>query len=548
MKDLQVFSEFMKPKDEVSLVNKNIIGYTRVSSKQQLDNYSIEEQEREIRSYAQKNNYILDEIIGGTYESASGDFSRKEFKKLYDQIKKSRKRPHAIAIKFINRFSRTGANAISLVQELVEKLGVHLIETSSGLSTYDIKQRMMIYHKLLEAQEENQERLERTIPGMKSFLKNGNWLGTAPFGYTTYGPRVVEFSNRRESQMIEIDDKGKILQKAWQWKLQGERDSVIIKKMGDFGIEISKQRLSDIWRNPFYCGVIVNSLLDDPLSGNWEPMVNQKDFLKVNGILKDNKSLRNEEASGNCNRPLSRFLICAQCGHKLTGYVVKKKEVHYYKCNVCRGVNLNANTTKRAFNPGLNETFKNLLQQIELDDKYIEPLTMQLKKMFLYLNSETQQSIRIQQRTKTELESKLQKLEEKYLFDDIDKTVYEKHRTRLLSDLNTISQNLDEQESKLSNHSEYIDKVIQVVRNISKYWGSGDFNTKDRIQKVVFPEGLVIDPENRTYLTNNINTIFHLTNCISEGKDVNIKKLPTNNDEESYQVAGTGLEPATFGL
>ena len=144
MNDLNAFKTLMKPKEKESLPNNHIVGYSRVSSKQQQDNFSIEEQEREINAFAKKNNYILDKIIGGTYESASGDFSRKEFKKLYDEIKKSKKRPFAIAIKFINRFSRTGAGAISIVRELVEDLGVHLIETSTGLCTENLKSRMAI--------------------------------------------------------------------------------------------------------------------------------------------------------------------------------------------------------------------------------------------------------------------------------------------------------------------------------------------------------------------------------------------------------------------
>jgi DNA invertase Pin-like site-specific DNA recombinase len=71
------FQAYIKPKSNEAPANRNIIGYTRVSSKQQADNYSIAEQENEIRAYAKKNNYILTEIIGGTYESASGDLTRK---------------------------------------------------------------------------------------------------------------------------------------------------------------------------------------------------------------------------------------------------------------------------------------------------------------------------------------------------------------------------------------------------------------------------------------------------------------------------------------
>ena len=78
--DLKSFKALMKPKDVESPINNHIVGYTRVSSKQQLENFSLQEQENEIREYAKRNKYILDDIIGGTYESASGDFTRKEFK------------------------------------------------------------------------------------------------------------------------------------------------------------------------------------------------------------------------------------------------------------------------------------------------------------------------------------------------------------------------------------------------------------------------------------------------------------------------------------
>jgi site-specific DNA recombinase len=85
---------------------------------------------------------------------------------------------------------------------------VHLIETSTGLCTENFKSRTTIYHKLLEAMEENHERLERTLPGTKTLLRNGNWLGVAPFGYTTMGPKVVDFSLKREYREIVINREG----------------------------------------------------------------------------------------------------------------------------------------------------------------------------------------------------------------------------------------------------------------------------------------------------------------------------------------------------
>ena len=111
------FKKFQREKIIEKIEVKEIWGYTRVSSKLQLVNNSLEEQRSEIAQYAIKKGYTLKNILGGTYESASGDFTRKEFTKLLEEVKSAKKKPFTIAIKFISRFSRTGGNAITIVQD-----------------------------------------------------------------------------------------------------------------------------------------------------------------------------------------------------------------------------------------------------------------------------------------------------------------------------------------------------------------------------------------------------------------------------------------------
>ena len=550
--DLNDFRVFMKPKEQQKKINKRIIGYTRVNSKKQQDNYSLDEQERDLRAYAKDNNYDLDdEIIGGTYESASGDFSRTEFPRLLDIVKKSKNKPFAIAIKFINRFSRSGAGAITIVYELVEKMDVHLIETSTGLCTANMKDKMLIYHKLLQAQEENQDRLEKTIPGLKAFLENGNWLGVAPFGYTTYGTKVKDYTLIRGEQSIIINEKGKVLKEAWQWKLQGERDFVIIQMMAERGVKITKQKLSNIWRNPFYAGVLINKLIDAPVNGRWEPMVSNQDFLKVNNLIKPKEQVKYDVGSFSNQRPLARFLICKQCGRPLTGYEVKSKGVHYYKCNTntCVGVSYNANTTRKSSTEGLNDSFNELLSKIELRPEFIEPLKMQVVKMFDYLNGETKESYKSFISKNKELMMKLEQLEEKYLFGGYDDTEkYNTFKSNFKDEIQKNNQKIAELENKLSNHSEYLDFAISASQNLSKYWASNDYPVKDRIQRTVFPSGLVINPQNRAYLTNNMNELFVLISSISADTEGVENEKASISAGLSYQVAGTGLEPMAFGL
>ena len=109
-------------------------------------------------------------------------------------------------------------------------------------------------------------------------------------------------------------------------------------------------------------------------------------------------------------------------------------------------------------------------------------------------------------------------------------------------------QHLYDLRKKLSNSEMFINEAIEIARNIQYYWDSSDLETKLKLQKTVFPKGLVIVPSHRGYLTRNVNDFFRripvFTRVLNWGK---IKKV-TIADDFPLCVAGAGLEPATFGL
>ena len=548
---IENFKKFQREKVTQKVEVKEIWGYTRVSSKLQLVNNSLEEQRSEIVQFASKNGYTLKNILGGTYESASGDFTRKEFTKLLEEVKSAKQKPFAIAIKFISRFSRTGGNAITIVHELVDKLGVNLIETSSGLCTNDEYSKLDIYSKLLDARRENMDRLEKTIPGMKALLRSGNWLGKAPRGYTMRGRKVGDYTLMQDTQSITINHEGEILKKAWKWKLAGERDFVIREKLEKLNFKITKQGLSSMWRNPFYCGILVNSLIEEPVKGNWSGLVSQDEFLKIDYMLsEDNKITVKEYSKTKVNefRPLTGFLRC-ECGCLLTSYEVRKKKTHYYKCQKCKNASFNALTTQKSKVEGLNDSFERLLSRHTLSAKFVEPFKLQLNKFFDAINAEAKDEMKSLLAKKKDLEAKIDNLDKRY-FDNpnFGDEKYNKYALQFETELKVIEGQIQSNAKKISNHGRHIDKVVEKVTNINKYWREGDIESKIKIQNLVFPEGLSIRAENRQYLTNKVNSIFGLVSTFTR-IEAGIKKQKTHQDfDGSFLVAGTGLEPVTFGL
>ena len=144
--------------------NKEVWGYTKViTSKDQSTNKSLVNQDFSIRACADAKGWFLARLFGGTYESASGDFNRKEFVRLVAEVKKSKKRPYAILICQINHLPQTKAGEMSMAYELVERLGVHLYEISTGKNTFTEHGKSDIYCSLIEPRTEPVSRMGITV-------------------------------------------------------------------------------------------------------------------------------------------------------------------------------------------------------------------------------------------------------------------------------------------------------------------------------------------------------------------------------------------------
>ena len=112
-------------------------------------------------------------------------------------------------------------------------------------------------------------------------------------------------------------------------------------------------------------------------------------------------------------------------------------------------------------------------------------------------------------RNKLTLEADLEKLDERFaygIFDDED--LYHRLRTKKQVEIDQVKEQLLDSDIEISNLDSYIERSIEISQNIHKFWQLGDLEEKRKIQKLVFPEGIVVDTTNRTYLTSKVNSLF----------------------------------------
>ena len=217
-----------------------------------------------------------------------------------------------------------------------------------------------------------------------------------PRGYDHYGPRVKDYSKIREHQELKINNEGELIKKAFYWKIEGLNDKEIRLRLSNHGLELSKQFISAMWRKPFYCGIIIHKMLDAPVKGNWEPLISNEIFRQIQNIISKNnvgysQNKLNEEA------PLSKFIHCNTCKSKMSFYKNKKKDKSYYKCNNCKGMNINANATSNN-KMGAHELFESTLKKFKLDDELIPLFKKQLELTFKYHNQNYYENKKILER------------------------------------------------------------------------------------------------------------------------------------------------------
>ena len=548
---LDNFKKYSSYTEDNKKTTNDVWTYTRVSSKEQfMTNHSIDNQTRNANLCAIERNFNISEIFGGTYESAKSDFTRKEFSKLIERVRKAKSKPFAILIFKMSRFSRAGGSAIGLVTELVDTLGVHLIEVSTGKDTTTERGKLEIFERLIEARKENLERLEITIPGMVAFLKEGNWLGVVPKGYDHYGPRVNKSEFVNGVQKIELNDDGNLLKMAWKWKLSEISDTEIINRLADRGLTVKKQFISAMWRKPFYCGINTNALLQgDVARGNWSKMVSENDFLKINKRLEASSRTGYTHSEYEVDRPLQGDLICGKCETKMTGYKAQKK-FDYYRCSnsTCKAKDLNAKTGPRSIKEGVNDIFLKLLQELTLKPKYVEAFKIQLERCITDSTDTNEKVVPILKGKLTELNTKENSLEERYIYDDLPKDVYNTHQLKLTTEILTIKEELAKASKSTSNLISKVDRCTSIVQNISHTWSYGSIHIKKRLQKVIFPNGIVINPLLGLHRTYFLNPVFVIISSISRDTEGQKKDAPGDLPDASAVVAGTRLELVTFGL
>ena len=504
--------------------------YTRVSSLEQAQNNgSLEVQLKYTEEFCRRNNIPVAAYFGGTYESAKTD-GRKEFKRMLDFVKKS-KRVSFIIVYNYDRFSRTGAAAAQLSEQL-RRDGIMLRSVTQDIDTSTAAGRLQenFFHMLNNF--DNSAKSDRTKINTREVMMKGYWPYVTPMGYKNLKPK-----HRACYHEYMITDIGKEIKKGFQMLADGRFSNVtIIEKLRSKGVPVTEKNFRWIFTNSFYAGYVTGKLLEGKLvKGKHPALVNLKTFLLAQERLNGKSNVSVPKVSKHNEVPLKIFLKDDSSGISFTGY--KTKGNWYYKLKKAPvPVNVRAEVVNRMFEYELAKYQVETKQRSGLENLINKHLRERLKQQY-------SDAARIKKAI-TEKQKFLEKLEEKYINDQISEAVYRKHVEKIQSEITALGKEMVKEEISGSNLKLIVSKCLDIAGNLCQTWVSTGYDNKQRLQWLIFPEGMGYNKQNHAVRTYRVNSLFEAIPLLTNVSGGNEKGHSVKNSLPSCKVPRTGFEPA----
>lgn len=500
--------------------------WTRVSTKEQAEhNLSLETQEKACQDYAKRLGIEVVRIMGQTNESAKTE--GKLYREMIAYVSSNRQ-INTILVYSFDRFSRAGAEAM-MTKAYLKAKGISVISVTQPIDDDNVAGEFMQNLIFLFNQFENNLRKDKCTAGMLASLERGDWYSKPPRGYS------IDHSAPKKHAFV-INDEGRLIAKAFEWKAEGGiTDVEIQERLRTRGLDLSNKRLGEIFRNPFYCGRISHSLLGDRIvKGNHPQIVSEEVFDRINGTYHtEDRYIQQEETP---EYPLRKFIKCSECGFFLTGYEVKKKGLHYYKCNT-KGCRCNISAKK------LHEQFIDLLKQYTLPEEIL-PIVREI--MLNVLRERSEENAQRMQELKALKKANRQQFEDvtvRFGLGSIGEEVYNITSKHLEGQLAQIEDEITALQNQNSNRESLVDDILSTACHLDTLWQQGDYRIKQRLQKLVFPNGLIYDRATSAPRTVSEHPAFAAFRSISNEYRTTYNAKAENSVEFSAFVVPTGIEP-----
>ena len=354
-----------------------VVMYVRVSSKEQVDGYSIGEQIERLEKYADAMDWeIVKFYVDPGY--SGGNTDRPGLKEMIKEIENGD--IDKVVVYKLDRLSRSQLDTLYLIEKVFLANNTDFVSMSENFDTSTPFGRAMIGILAVFAQLEREQIKERTMVGKEARAKEGKWGGgaTEPIGYDYNAPKdLLEVNEYEAMQVRELFDlflSGMPLrtietlfrEKGYSHK-HGYWDSKAMRR---------------VLKNKIYLGYI--RYHDTYYEAEHTPIISEETYDRAQELLKQREEQYKEfyRKPGARTTYLGGMLVCKHCGGKYCkqlGGSTKYGKLYYYVC-----YSRNKKVKKMIKDPNcknknwrmevLDEIVLNEIKKLAIDPEYISTL------------------------------------------------------------------------------------------------------------------------------------------------------------------------------
>lgn len=296
---------------------KKIACYVRVSTENQIENYSIDEQTERLEAYCKAKDYSIYKIYtdGGF---SGGNTNRPALNAMLTDIE--HKLFDAIIVYKLDRLSRSQKDTLMLIEDYFLKNDIDFISISENFDTSTPFGRAMIGILSVFAQLEKDQITERFTMGRIGRSKSGLFHGggNAPKGYNYINGHL-------EVNSVEAEQVKEVFSLFLSGKSVNAISRIMTKKHSD-SLWKNATQITNCIRNSIYIGKVKFKGIE--YDGEHQPIISEEDFHRANELLESDDRIKfpAQKTPFRAGFLLSGLIYCKNCGARYSA-------CHgYYKC------------------------------------------------------------------------------------------------------------------------------------------------------------------------------------------------------------------------
>lgn len=283
--------------------------YVRVSTENQLENYSIEEQIDRLKGYCKaKDITIVKFYTDGGY--SGGNINRPALQQMIKDIEHGD--IDSVIVYKLDRLSRSQKETLLLIEDKFLANEVDFISINENFDTSTPFGRATIGILSVFAQLEKDQITERFTMGRIGRAKNGYYHGGAyaPTGYDYIDGQLIvnDYEALQVKELFNRFLKGYSIHNCWQYMQKHYTTK--------YGSWKSEALIRNVLQNELYIGKVKFKGVSYP--GNHVPIIDSDLFYKVQDVFKTSRRDMDKfkRTPFRSNSLLSSFIYCGKCGAK----------------------------------------------------------------------------------------------------------------------------------------------------------------------------------------------------------------------------------------